>query len=54
MRHEFVDIFHFRIIALKPFHKTLYITFFKIELTRIILRNKYQQIEKESVHLMPE
>ena len=38
VRHEFVDIFHFRVTALKLFHKSFYVTFFKIELARIILR----------------
>ena len=37
MRHEFVDVFHVRIIALKLFHKTFYVTFLKIELAGILL-----------------
>ena len=51
VRHEAVDIFHFRIIALKPFHKAFYITFFKIKLAGIVLRDDFSTEELFPVFL---
>ena len=46
--HEFVDVFYFRVILLKFFDEAFDITFLKIELAGIVLRNDFFTEERRT------